>query len=72
LREIRGYSWTMRSTRMDSRVRRSETSPGKVLDRDYLDALRERVAATEHLRSLQKLFTVWDSLSTGADPEPAR
>jgi hypothetical protein len=35
LREIRGYSWTMRSIRMDSRVRRSEPADAK---RRYLTA----------------------------------
>ncbi|MFS8066349.1 MAG: hypothetical protein ACMG6S_08245, partial [Byssovorax sp.] len=51
-------------------LRYSKTRPGRVLDKDYLDALRERVTSTGHLRSLQKLFMVWDSLSTGADAEP--
>lgn len=53
-------------------LRYSKTRPGKVLDKDYLDALRERVDKTGHLRSLHKLFTVWDSLSTVADPEAGR
>jgi len=44
------------------RLRYSKVHPGSVLDRDYLDALRERVASTDHLRSLKRLFEIWDTL----------
>jgi hypothetical protein len=41
----------------------SKTSPGVVLEQNYLDALRLRCTSTGHLPSLQRLFTAWDAIS---------
>lgn len=41
----------------------SKGHPGVVLERNYLAALRHRCASTSHLRSLHRLFTIWDTLS---------
>ena len=43
------------------RQRYRKKSPGLVLEKPCLDALRERCATTSHLPSLQKLFTTWDA-----------
>jgi len=47
-----------------------------VLEKPYLDALRERCSTTSHLPSLQKLFTTWDALVPTSPPDqqgrPAR
>lgn len=45
-------------------LRYSKQHPGVVMERDYLDALRERCRNTGHLRSLQRLFGIWDALAT--------
>lgn len=37
----------------------SKKKPGDVLQRHYLDALRERCDETLHLRSLERLFSIW-------------
>ena len=46
------------------RQRYRKKNPGIVLDKPYLDALRERCSTTKHLPSLQKLFTTWDALAS--------
>ena len=51
-------------------LRYSKTHPDKVLDKNYLDALLDRVTGTGHLRSLQKRFAVWDSAGNGAFVQP--
>ncbi len=40
----------------------SENHPGIVIKKEYLDALRERCESTNHLDSLNKLFTIWDGI----------
>lgn len=48
------------------RQRYRKKSPGLVLEKPYLDALRERCRATSHLPSLQKLFTTWDAIASAS------
>lgn len=50
------------------RQRYRKKSPGLVLEKPYLHALRERCRTTGHLPSLQKLFTTWDALVPAAPP----
>jgi len=45
------------------RLRYRKKSPGPILEKPYLDALRERCSTTTHLPSLRKLFTTWDALA---------
>ena len=46
------------------RQRYRKRSPGPVLEKPYLDALRERCETTGHLPSLQKLFKTWDEIAS--------
>lgn len=41
----------------------SKTNPGTVLDRHYLDALRDRFTSTGHLASFGRLMSVWERLA---------
>lgn len=40
----------------------SKVHPGVVLESNYLSSLRDRCAATSHLRSLQRLLDTWSDL----------
>ena len=56
------YLKAMLREKNDPRLRYSKQRPGPVLERHYLDALRERIVATDHLSSLAFLLDIWDGL----------